>query len=269
LTLRGRPRRWRRSEALRGLAQEVRLHAGDLVAPLFVEPGRGRRTPLPSIAGQHRFSPDTAAEEAARLEGLGVGAVLLFGVPSRKDPEGGGAWDAQGPVPEALRAIARAAPGIVRMADCCLCAYTDHGHCGVLDASGRSVDNDATLPLLGRTAAALAEAGYQMDPANRREALREVRLDLDEGADAVLVKPALPCLDLVAAVAASVEVPVAAYQVSGEHAMLHDAAAAGHLDLEAAARESLLAIRRAGARWVVTYLAGHAARALGDGSWAP
>jgi porphobilinogen synthase len=280
------------------------------------------------LKGQFRLSPEAAAAEAARLQGLGVGAVILFGIPAKKDAKGSGGWAADGPVPQALAAIGKAAPEVVRIADVCLCEYTDHGHCGVLDESGASVDNDKTLPVLAHEAVVYAQAGadvvapsammdgqvaairegldeqglretailayaaktasafygpfrdaagsapgkgdrrgYQLDFANRDEALREVRLDLEEGADAVMVKPAGPNLDLVRDVAEAVGVPVAAYQVSGEYAMLQDAAAAGHLDLDAAVRETLVAIRRAGARWILTYFAGHAAEALASGRW--
>jgi porphobilinogen synthase len=276
------------------------------------------------MPGQHRLGVRAAAEEARRLEALGVGAVLLFGVPSRKDPTGSPGWDPGGPVPSALRAIGEAAPGLVRIADVCLCEYTDHGHCGVL--AGDDVDNDATLPLLGREAVAYAEAGadvvapsammdgqvralrealdaaghvstavlaysvktasafygpfrdaaasrplrgdrrgYQMDFGNRREALREARLDVSEGADAVMVKPAGPNLDLVRDVAEAVDVPVAAYQVSGEYAAIRAAADRGALDLDRAVHESLAGIRRAGASWVVTYFAAHAAEAIRAG----
>ncbi|MHC5011992.1 MAG: porphobilinogen synthase [Planctomycetota bacterium] len=328
MELTNRPRRLRRTPALRRFAREVRLHPSNLVAPLFVEPGSGVRKPIQALPGHYRWSPDTAAEEAARLQGLGVGAVILFGIPPEKDATGSRGWDVGGPVPEALRAIAGAAPDIVRMADVCLCEYTDHGHCGILDATGGDVVNDATLPLLGKEAVAYAAAGadivapsammdgqvaairhalderafthtailayaaktasafygpfrdaagstpgkgdrrgYQMDAANRDEALREVLLDLEEGADAVMVKPAGSNLDLVRDVANAVDCPVSAYQVSGEYAMLHAAATAGVLDLDAAAYESLLGIRRAGARWILTYFADHAAEALRDGRW--
>jgi len=321
-----RPRRLRRTAPLRGLARETRLHAADLVAPLFVEgEGRGRR-PIPALPGQARLGPEAAAEEAARLQALGVGGVILFGVPPSKDAKGSGGWDPDGPVPRALRAIGAAAPGLVRIADVCLCEYTDSGHCGVL--AGDDVDNDATLPLLGREAVAYAEAGadvvapsammdgqvrairgaldaagrtgtailaysaktasafygpfreaagsapgrgdrkgYQMDFANRAEALREARLDVEEGADAVMVKPAGPNLDLVRDLADAFDVPVAAYQVSGEHAALHAAAEKGVLDLDRAVEETLVGIRRAGARWILTYFAAHAAAAIREGRW--
>jgi porphobilinogen synthase len=321
-----RPRRWRRTPALRRLARETRLHPADLVAPLFVEAGSGRRTPIESMPGQFRFSPDTVVEEARRLEGLGVGAVILFGIPARKDATGSGGWDPEGPVPRALAAIRAAAPRLVRMADVCLCEYTDTGHCGVL-AHG-DVHNDATLPLLAREAVAYAEAGadvvapsammdgqvaairegldaaghpdtpilayaaktasafygpfreaaastpgsgdrkgYQMDAGNRAEALREVLLDVEQGADAVMVKPAGPNLDLIRDAADAVRVPVAAYQVSGEYAQIHAAAQRGWIDLDRSAYESLLGIRRAGARWILSYFAAHAAEAIGSGRW--
>ena len=323
-----RPRRLRRTPALRRLARETRLDPAELVAPLFVESGSGIHTPIEALPGHFRFSPDTVGEEAERLQALGVGSVILFGIPMTKDATGTSGWDEGGPVPQGLRAVAEAAPDIVRMADVCLCEYTDHGHCGVLDESGASVQNDPTLPLLGKEAVAYAQAGadivapssmmdgqvgairealddagfgevpilsyaaktasafygpfrdaagstpgegdrrgYQMDAANRIEALREVMLDLDQGADAVMVKPAGPNLDLIRDVAEAVDVPVSAYQVSGEYAMYHHAAAAGALDLEAAAYESLLGIRRAGARWILTYFAGMAAEALKAGRW--
>jgi len=320
-----RPRRLRGNAAIRRLARETRLHAADLIAPLFVDAAGGRK-PLESLPGQYRLGPDEAAKAAVRLEGLGVGGVILFGIPAKKDAQGASAWDEKGPVPAALRAIAQAAPKLVRVADVCLCEYTDHGHCGVL-AHG-DVDNDRTLPLLARTAVAYAQAGadvvapsammdgqvaairkglddagslstailaysaktasafygpfrdaagstpsigdrqgYQMDPANRREALREARLDVEQGADAVMVKPAGPNLDLVRDIAEAVEVPVAAYQVSGEYAALHAAADRGWLDLDRAAKETLTGIRRAGASWILTYFAGHAAEAIASGRW--
>ncbi len=321
-----RPRRLRRTPALRRLARETRLHAADFIAPLFVEGGRRVKKPLESMPGHFRWSPDTVVEEAKRLQGLGVGGVILFGIPAKKDARGSPGWDPKGPVPLALRSIAKGAPDLVRMADVCLCEYTDTGHCGVV--RGEDVDNDATLPLLAREAVCYAEAGadvvapsammdgqvgairegldeagyegaavlaysaktasafygpfrdaagstpgkgdrkgYQMDAANRREAMREVGLDLGEGADAVMVKPAGPNLDLIRDVAESVDVPVAAYQVSGEYAALHAAAERGWLDLDRAAYETLVGIRRAGARWILTYFAAHAARALSDGRW--
>jgi len=328
MDLTDRPRRLRRTPALRRFARETRLDAAGLVAPLFVEAGRGLRTPIEALPGHFRFSPDTVGEEAERLQALGVGAVILFGIPATKDATGTPGWDPEGPVPQGLRAVRDAAHDLVLLADVCLCEYTDHGHCGVLDETGQDVDNDATLTLLAREAVVYADAGadlvapsammdgqvaairealdaegfggtailsyaaktasafygpfrdaagstpgrgdrrgYQMDAANRREALREVLLDLEQGADAVMVKPAGPYLDLIRDVAETVDVPVAAYQVSGEYAMLHAAAAAGVLDLDRAAYESLLGIRRAGARWILTYFADRAAEALQAGRW--
>lgn len=329
-----RPRRLRRTASLRRLVRETRLHPADLVAPLFVGSGHGVRAPLASMPGQFRFSPDTVAVEGRRLLDLGVGGVILFGVADRKDDRGISSVATDGPVPQALLALRAACPELVRMADVCLCEYTDHGHCGVLretvgaGETGVDVDNDATLPLLADTAVAYAQAGadvvapsammdgqvaairagldaagfsdtpvlsyaaksasafygpfrdaagsapgrghrrgYQMDPANAREALREARADVAEGADAVMVKPAGPHLDWIAAIAAAVDVPVAAYQVSGEYAAIVAAAERGWLDLDRAAYETLLAIRRAGAEIILTYFAGHAAAALREGRW--
>ena len=309
-----RGRRLRRTAALRALVAETRLSADQLVAPLFVCAGQNYREPIASMPGQDRLSPDLAAAEAASLAALGVRAVLLFGVPLRKDAQGSGAWDDEGPVPQAIRLMKVSVPSISVWADVCLCEYTDHGHCGVLD--GDEVDNDATLPLLaqasltyaragadviapsdmmdGRIAeirAALDEAGftdraivsyavkyasafygpfreaagstpqqgdrrgYQMDPPNVREAVREARADVEEGADMVMVKPGLPYLDVVRAVRESVNVPVVAYQVSGEYSMMHAAAERGWLDLDRAMAETTIALRRAGADIVITYFA--------------
>ncbi|HEX7225063.1 MAG TPA: porphobilinogen synthase [Candidatus Limnocylindria bacterium] len=314
-----RGRRLRRTPALRDLARETRLHPSMLVAPLFVRPGSGTREPIGSMPGQHRWSVDELEREADRLLQLGVRSVLLFGLPEAKDATGSGAWDPDGIVQRAVRALRRSAgDDLAILADVCLCEYTAHGHCGVLrDAN---VDNDATLDLLGRTAASLAEAGadvvapsammdgqvaalraaldaeghaetailayaakhasafygpfreaadsapafgdrrsYQMDPANGREALREMLADIAEGADAVMIKPALPALDLVAAARAATDVPVAAYQVSGEYASIVAAAERGWLDRRAATLESLTAITRAGAGILITYFAAEAA----------
>ena len=309
-----RGRRLRRTAALRALVAETRLSADQLVAPLFVCAGQNYREPIASMPGQDRLSPDLAAAEAASLAALGVRAVLLFGVPLRKDAQGSGAWDDEGPVPQAIRLMKVSVPSISVWADVCLCEYTDHGHCGVLD--GDEVDNDATLPILaqasltyaragadviapsdmmdGRIAeirAALDEAGftdraivsyavkyasafygpfreaagstpqqgdrrgYQMDPPNVREAVREARADVEEGADMVMVKPGLPYLDVVRAVRESVNVPVVAYQVSGEYSMMHAAAERGWLDLDRAMAETTIALRRAGADIVITYFA--------------
>jgi porphobilinogen synthase len=310
-----RPRRLRRTPALRALVRETRLHPSMLVAPLFVRPGAGVREPISSMPGQARLSPDRAAEEAARLADLGVGGVLLFGLPFAKDAVGSGASEDDGIVQDAFRRIRSLALPIVAIADTCLCEYTDHGHCGPLAADG-SLDNEAALVRLAETAVSQARSGadivapsamvdgqvaairaaldragfeqtaimayaskhasafygpfrdaadsapafgdrrgYQMDPANGREALREMRLDITEGADILLVKPALPGLDLIAAARAAFDVPVAGYQVSGEYAMLAAAAERGWLDGRRATTEAVTAIARAGAGIVITYAA--------------
>jgi len=304
---------------------ETRLSVDDFVAPLFVREGTEEPVAIPSMPGQVQHSRSTLVAEAKRLSALGVPGVILFGVPERKDSVGSGAFDPDGIVQVALADV-RAALGdeLVLIADLCLDEYTDHGHCGVLDARGQ-VDNDATLALYQRTALAQAEAGadvvapsgmmdgqvgairaaldgagrcdvavlayaakyasalygpfreavevtiagggdrrgYQQDPANRREALAEVALDVAEGADVVMVKPAGTNLDVLAAVRATVDVPVAAYQVSGEYAMIVAAAERGWIDGPAVALESLTAIKRAGADFVLTYFAGELAEALG------
>ena len=308
-----RLRRTRRTPALRALVRETRLHPAMLVAPLFVVPGRGGRTPISSLPGQFRLTPDEAVSEARRMEALGVGGVIVFGLPAAKDAVGTGAWIADGIVQETVRALRDADLDLVVMADTCLCEYTDHGHCGPLLRDGR-VDNDATIRLLAETAVSQAEAGadvvapsammdgqvaairagldaaghlevpilayaaktasayygpfreaadstpasgdrrgYQMDPANVREALRECELDVDEGADAIMIKPALPYLDVIRAAREAFDVPIAAYNVSGEYAMIKAAAQAGWMDERQAALESLVAIKRAGADLIVSY----------------
>ena len=314
-----RPRRLRRTEALRRLVRETRVVPEQLVQPLFVVPGRDVVHPVDSMPGVAQLSVDRVAEESRRLADAGVPAVLLFGIPERKDAQGSGATAKDGIIPRALEAIRRAAPGLVLITDVCLCEYTDHGHCGVV--RGGEVDNDATLELLAAEALAHARAGadlvapsdmmdgrvgairraldgaglaevpilsyaakyssafygpfreaadsapqfgdrrgYQMDPANVREALREVRLDLDEGADLVMVKPALPYLDVIRAVREVSDRPVAAYNVSGEYAMVKAAAAKGWVDEERMMREILTSIRRAGADVILTYHAKDFAR---------
>ena len=309
--------RLRRTPALRGLVRETRLHPGMLVAPLFVRTGTHVREEISSMPGQHRLSVDELAPDAERLLTAGVQSVLLFGLPETKDADGSGAWADDGIAQTAIRELRRAAgEELAIIADVCLCEYTDHGHCGVL--RGASVDNDATLSLLARTAASLADAGadvvapsammdgqvaairealpdtailayaakhasafygpfreaadsapafgdrrsYQMDPANGREALAEILADVEQGADMIMVKPALPALDLVAAARAHTNLPVAAYQVSGEYAAICAAAERGWLDRRAAALESLTAMSRAGAGILVTYFALEAARWL-------
>ncbi len=317
-----RMRRLRRTPALRELVRETRLDAGDLVLPLFIEATLSSPQPIDSMPGVSRQPVSGALSEAAECLALGIPAIILFGLPATKDAEGSGAWDAQGGVQQALSAIKAAHPDLVLIADCCLCEYTDHGHCGPLN-DANDVDNDAALELLARTAvsqavagadviapsdmmdgrvgvirAALDQAGfedvailaysakfasafygpfreaagatpsfgdrrgYQMDPSNVREAVREAKLDLEEGADVVMVKPALNYLDVISRLAAETGAPVAAYNVSGEYAMVKAAAAAGSLDEQAAVLELLTSIRRAGADFVITYHAKDAAQWL-------
>jgi porphobilinogen synthase len=316
-----RPRRLRRSEALRRLVRETRVTVEQLVQPLFVVPGSCVERPIEAMPGIAQRSVDRTAEECRRLADLGVPAVILFGIPERKDAEGSGATAPDGIVPRALRAIREAAPGLLLVTDVCLCEYTDHGHCGVVRDG--DVDNDPTLALLAAEALAHARAGadvvapsdmmdgrvgrirqaldehgfahlpimsyaakyasafygpfreaaesapqfgdrrsYQMDPANGDEALREVALDIAEGADVVMVKPALPCLDVIRRVKERFGYPVAAYQVSGEYAMVKAAAARGWIDEARVVDETLTAIRRAGADVIISYFAGDVARRL-------
>jgi porphobilinogen synthase len=304
-----RMRRLRRSDRLRALVRETRLDLDDFVLPLFVGPAPEANPDLPALG---RLSVDDLAAEAEEAKRLGVRAVLLFGIPDEKDAEGSSAWDDDGVIQRALRALRETSPGLVLLTDVCLCEYTSHGHCGVLE--GDSVDNDATLDLLARTAVSHASAGtdaicpsdmmdgrvaairaaldedgreelpivsyaakyasafygpfreaadstpafgdrrgYQLDPANVREALRECELDVAEGADALLIKPALPNLDVVRAARERFDLPVGAYNVSGEYAMLKAAGARRWLDERQAALESLTAIKRAGADLIVSY----------------
>jgi porphobilinogen synthase len=321
-----RPRRLRRSDAIRRLVRETRLSPDNLVAPFFVCPGEGVRREIASMPGCFQFSADLVVENARELVGLGVPGVILFGVPDQKDAEGYGAADPEGPVPVALKALRRELPELSLWADVCLCEYTDHGHCGpiVVGPDGQAdVGNDAALPRLADAALAYARAGadvvapsdmmdgrvgairaaldaagrddvvivsyaakyasafygpfreaagsapafgdrrsYQMDPANAREALSEVATDLDEGADVVMVKPALSYLDVIWRVKERFGVPVAAYNVSGEFAMVKAAGRLGWLDESRAAMEVLLSIRRAGADIILTYFAKDAARLL-------
>jgi porphobilinogen synthase len=316
-----RPRRLRQSEALRGLVRETRLDPGDLVLPLFVCPGTKVRKPIGSMPGVFNLSVDEAVRDAGEAASLGVPAVILFGIPEKKDARASGAWDDRGIVQEATRALKKAHPSLLVITDVCLCEYTDHGHCGIVE--GDRILNDASLELLAKTAVSQARAGadivapsdmmdgrvrairaaldearladtpilsyaakyasafygpfreaaqstpqfgdrrsHQMDPGNAREALREVRLDLGEGADMVLVKPALPYLDVVRRVREMTAVPVAAYQVSGEYAMIEAAAKNGWIDRDRVILETLLSIRRAGADFILTYHARDAARLL-------
>ncbi len=316
-----RLRRLRKTGVMRELVRETTLTPADLVYPMFVQLGEGR-TPVEAMPGISRVSISHAVEEAGEAHALGIPAVLLFGVPVEKDEQGSGAYDEEGVVQLAVRAIKEAHPELLVITDVCLCGYTSHGHCGVVLEDG-TVDNDLSVELLARTASSHAAAGadavapsdmmdgrvgalraqldaegykdmpivaysakfasafygpfreaagsapafgdrrsYQMDPANSDEAVREALLDVEEGADMVMVKPALPYLDVIRRVKDATRVPVAAYNVSGEYAMLKAAAAAGYLDEQSAVLESLTAIRRAGADIVITYHAKDVARWL-------
>lgn len=318
-----RPRRLRRSPQMRAMVRETRLWPSQLIAPLFLVSGEGRREPIASMPGQARLSTDVALEVARDLAQRGVGGIILFGIPDEKDAAGVGAADPDGPVPETLRAIRAADLPIVLAADVCLCEYTSLGHCGVLD--GEVIANDASLGGLAEAAVVYAAAGadivapsamldgqvaairsaldeaghqdtailayaskhasalygpfreaadstpafgdrrsYQMDAANGREAMREMSLDLAEGADMLMVKPALTSLDLLARARDRFDVPLAAYQVSGELAMLEAASERGWIDRRRAALECLTAIHRAGADVIVTYLAAEAAEWLSE-----
>jgi porphobilinogen synthase len=309
-----RLRRLRRTDALRELVRETQLDKGDLVYPMFVCPGTGIDEPLEGLPGIARRSVDRLCDEAEAVAGLGVGALLLFGIPEEKDEVASGAYADDGIVQRALRAVRERVPELVLMTDVCLCEYTSHGHCGLVRDG--EVLNDLSLELLARTAVSHVEAGadvvapsdmmdgrvgairgaldgegfettpivaysakyasafygpfrevaesapsfgdrrsYQMDPPNVREAMRECELDLEEGADVIMVKPALPYLDVIAAARSRFDVPVAAYSVSGEYAMIKTAAASGWLDERRAVLESLTAIKRAGADLILTYWA--------------
>jgi len=313
-----RPRRLRRTPALRNLVRETHLAPSQLVLPVFVRDGKKLRRPVDSMPGINQTSVDEMLRDAEAAANAGVGGVILFGVPETKDATGTAAWDDKGAVQLGVRALKKEFPQLVTITDVCMCEYTDHGHCGVL--RNGEVDNDATLELLSRTALSHACAGadivapsdmmdgrvrtirssldendftdtailsyaakyasgyygpfreaaesapksgdrrgYQMDPGNAEEAMREVRADIEEGADAVMVKPAGPYLDIVARVKAETGYPVAAYQVSGEYAMICAAAERGWIDRERVMLESLLGIRRAGADFIVTYFATEAA----------
>jgi porphobilinogen synthase len=308
-----RMRRLRKSGVLRDMVRETELSPAHLVHPLFVELGTDSRTPIEAMPGVDRLSISHAVEEAGRSHELGIPAVLLFGLPAEKDLQGSGAYDDEGVVQLAVRALKEAHPELVVFTDVCLCEYTSHGHCGVVRDDGE-IDNDVTLELLARTAISHAAAGadavapsdmmdgrvgalrsqldaeghkdtpiiaysakfassfygpfreaadcapqfgdrrsYQMDPANSEEAVREALLDVEEGADVIMVKPALPYLDVIRRVKEATRLPVAAYNVSGEYAMLKAAAAAGYLDERATVLEALTSIRRAGADIVITY----------------
>ena len=317
-----RSRRLRRTEALRGLVRETRLSVQSLVYPLFVCPGSSVKDEISSMPGNFRWSIDLLAEECREAAGLGIPAVILFGIPETKDEVGSGAYAADGIVQRAVRAVKKAAPDLTVICDVCLDEYTSHGHCGLI--RNGEVDNDSTLELLARTALTQVQAGadvvapsdmmdgrvgriraeldasglagtpilaysakyasgfygpfreaadsapkfgdrksYQMDPANQREALREIALDIEEGADIIMVKPALAYLDVIAAARRKFDVPLAAYQVSGEFSMIEAAARNGWIDRERIMIETLTSIRRAGADIILTYFAKDVARIIG------
>ena len=319
-----RPRRLRESPLLRSMVRETALRVDDFVYPLFAVHGRGVREPIGSMPGQHRLSIDELLKECKDAASMGIPAVLLFGLPRDKDPRGTEAYAEDGIIQQAVRAVKDTIPDLLVITDVCLCEYTSHGHCGVVE-DGR-VKNDPSLELIARTAVSHAEAGadmvapsdmmdgrvaairegldeagfpetpimaysakyasafygpfreaadstpqfgdrrsYQMDPANAVEAMREVALDVDEGADIVMVKPALPYLDIIARVKGEFGLPVAAYSVSGEYAMLKAAGQLGWLDEERAVLEALTGIRRAGADIIITYFAKEAARLIEQG----
>ena len=329
-----RPRRLRRTPALRSMVRETTLSPADLIYPLFVREGEGVRNPISSMPGQFQWSLDTLREEAREVAAMRIPAVILFGIPDSKDAQGSENFSDDGIIPRAIRTIKEAAPDLVVISDMCFCEYTEHGHCGIINQPGDAhydaslpegyLLNDATLELLGRASAVHAEAGadviapsgmldgmvgairrtldeagrqqvavmsyaakfasayygpfrdaaesppsfgdrseYQMDPANAREAMKEVALDVAEGADVLMVKPALPYLDIIAATRQRFDLPVAAYQVSGEYAMMHAAAANGWIDLDRCMMESLVSIKRAGADMILTYFAKDVAQLLG------
>ena len=316
-----RMRRLRRTETLRRMSRETHLSRDDLVLPLFVVEGSGVREEVVSMPGVLRYSIDQVVDEAKRVCDLGVPGVILFGIPDTKDGVGSGADAADGIVQRAIEAIKQSVPELCVITDVCLCEYTDHGHCGIIE--GETVRNDASVERLAETALSHARAGadivapsdmmdgrvgairsrldqhgfedivilayaakfasafygpfrdaaestpqfgdrraYQMDPPNRREALREMRLDLEEGADILMVKPALPYLDILADARREFDVPLAAYHVSGEYAMIHAAAQRGWIDGDRAMEESLISIKRAGADWILTYAAADLAAKL-------
>jgi len=317
-----RPRRLRRSAAIRRLVRETSLSPDDLIYPLFVREGKSIREPIAAMPGQERYSPDNLAPVVKRIASLGIPAVLLFGIPQKKDEFGTSAHKGDGVVQQAVKRIKDAVPDLLVITDVCLCEYTSHGHCGILSRSGE-VENDETLEILAKVALSHAKAGadivapsdmmdgrvgsirealdeggyeltpimsyaakyasafygpfreaagskpafgdrksYQMDPANVREALREVRLDIEEGADIIMVKPALPYLDVIRTVADELDEPLAAYQVSGEYSMIKAAAANGWLDEKTCMMESVIAVKRAGADMIITYFAPQIAEAL-------
>lgn len=317
-----RPRRLRRSEALRGLVRETVLSTSSLVYPMFVCPGSKVKEEILSMPGNYRWSVDLLVQECKAVYDLGIPAVILFGIPEEKDEVGSGAYDPEGIIQRAVSAVKKAAPKLLVICDVCLDEYTSHGHCGLI--KNGEVDNDSTLELLAKTALTQVEAGadmvapsdmmdgrvgrirreldtrgftgtpilaysakyasafygpfreaadsapkfgdrksYQMDPANQREAMREIALDIEEGADIIMVKPALPYLDILTVARRTFDVPLAAYQVSGEYAMIAAAAQNGWIDRERIVMESLTSIKRAGADIILTYFAKEVARLLG------
>jgi porphobilinogen synthase len=316
-----RPRRLRKSETLRRMVRETKLSVDDFICPLFVIYGRKVKNPITSMPGVFQWSADLVAKEAEEVFKLGIPAVILFGIPHKKDLRGSEAYSRRGVIQQAIRAIKKRVPDLIVVTDVCLCEYTSHGHCGIVVKG--EVENDATLKLLARMALSHAQAGadmvapsdmmdgrveairkaldqngfentpimsyaakhasgfygpfreaaestpqfgdrrsYQMDPANAREAIREVRLDVQEGADIIMVKPALPYLDIIRMVREEFDLPVGAYNVSGEYAMIKAAAERGWLDEQRVMMESLTSIKRAGADLIITYFAKDAARLL-------
>ena len=316
-----RPRRMRRNEALRRMIRETELTAADFILPLFAVEGKGVRNPIPSMPGHYQQSLDHLVKSVKEAAEQRIPAVILFGLPDRKDPLGTRAYAKDGIVQKAVRTVKEKVPGMIVITDVCLCQYTDHGHCGMLD--GDEIDNDASLDLLARTALSHAQAGadmvapsdmmdgrvaeirgllddnsfshipimaysakycssfygpfreaadsapqfgdrrsYQMDPANAQEAIREATMDVEEGADIIMVKPALAYLDVICRLREEIDLPIAAYSVSGEFAMIKAAAQAGWIDEERVMLETLTAIKRAGASMILTYYAVEAARVL-------
>ncbi len=317
-----RPRRLRRNENLRRMVRETHLRIDDLIFPMFIRPGKGIKEPISSMPGNYRFSIDELVKEVKEVHQLGIPAIILFGIPEKKDEVGSEAYAKDGIIQRAIRAIKDAVPEMIVITDVCLCEYTSHGHCGVI--KNGEVDNDTTLKLLAKEAVSHAEAGadmvapsdmmdgrvkairealdgagfshipimsyavkyasafygpfreaaesapqfgdrrsYQMDPPNAREAIREAQLDVAEGADIIMVKPALPYLDIIYRVKEAVNRPIAAYNVSGEYAMLKAAIANGWLDEQRVILEALISIKRAGADLILTYFAKDVARWLG------
>ena len=316
-----RPRRLRQSEALRKMIRETALSTNDLILPLFAIDGKGVKNPIDAMPGHYQLSIDNLVNVAGNAFSLGIPAIIVFGIPSKKDPLGTQAYAKDGIVQRTVKTLKDKLPELVVITDVCLCEYTDHGHCGFVD--GQTVDNDATLDLLAKTALSHAKAGadmvapsdmmdgrvaeirtvldendfsnvpimsyaakycsafygpfreaaqsapqfgdrrtYQMDPANAREAIREVTMDVEEGADIIMVKPAMPYLDIICRIRDEVDLPVAAYNVSGEFSMIKAAEKMGWIDGQKVMMETLLSIKRAGADLILTYFAMEAARAI-------